>query len=132
MRIKRTFAAVFGAALLLAGQAFAHHSGAQFDREKTKTTEAIVTRFDFKNPHAYIYVKPTNAKAVEWEFEMMDVANLFRGGWRKNSLVPGDKIKVTYYPFRKEGSGGGLLISVTDPKGKVLYNGPAGAGPAKY
>ena len=96
----------------------AHHSGAQFDRGTTKTVEVIVTRFDFRNPHAWIYAKSMDAGSADWEFELMDVANLFRQGWRKISVVPGVKLKVVYNPLRREGSPGGWLISVTDPKGK--------------
>ena len=73
-----------------------------------------------------------DADAVEWEFEMMDVSNLFRQGWRKNSVVPGVKLKVAYNPFRRGGGPGGWLISATDPKGKILYNGPGAGGAAKY
>ena len=52
MKMKKTFAAVISTVLVFAGHALAHHSGALFDREITKTVEVIVTRFDFKNPHA--------------------------------------------------------------------------------
>ena len=132
MKMNRTLAALLCTVFFSSGHALAHHSGAQFDREVKKTAEVIVTRFDFKNPHAYIYAKSMDAEEADWEFELMDVANLFRQGWRKTSVVPGVRLKVVYNPLRREGSPGGWIISVTDPKGKILYNGLAAAGAAKY
>jgi hypothetical protein len=55
-------------ALLLFGAAQAHHSSAMFDDKKSITIEGPVSKFEWSNPHVYIYVKQmTNGQLLEWE-----------------------------------------------------------------
>ena len=39
--------------------AHAHHSGAMYDLSKQITIEGTVARYDWVNPHVYIYVEQT-------------------------------------------------------------------------
>ena len=52
--------------------------------------EATVIRFEFRNPHAYIYVR--DADGAEWTVEMNSAVRLRRDGWSANSLAGGDRI----------------------------------------
>ena len=48
-------------AVVLATQpVLGHHSPAAFDGDAVVTVQGTVTRFDFKNPHVYIYIESTD------------------------------------------------------------------------
>jgi hypothetical protein len=89
----------------------AHHSFAAFDMSKEQTITGVVSRFDWTNPHTFIWVDVTNEKGVveTWAIEGMSPNYLGRRGWSKNSVKPGDKITVTVRPL-KEGKTGGMFI----------------------
>ena len=89
----------------------AHHSFAAFDMSKQQTITGVVSRFDWTNPHTFIWVDVTNEKGVveSWGIEGMSPNFLGRRGWSKNSVKPGDKITVSVRPL-KEGKTGGMFI----------------------
>jgi hypothetical protein len=89
----------------------AHHSFAAFDMSKEQTITGVVSRFDWTNPHTFIWVEVTNDKGqVEtWAIEGMSPNYLGRRGWSKNSVKPGEKITVSIRPL-KEGKTGGMFI----------------------
>jgi hypothetical protein len=117
MRFTFTRLAVAGAALLTAGAAVAHHSTAMFSWGKeVKIASATVERWEWTNPHTFLYVKVGNE---EWAFEGMSPNHLGRIGWSKRTLQPGDKISLVYYPL-KDGRKGGFDVAVTLPNGQTL------------
>jgi hypothetical protein len=89
----------------------AHHSFAAFDMSKEQTITGVVSRFDWTNPHTFIWVDVTNEKGVveTWAIEGMSPNYLGRRGWSKNSVKPGEKITVSIRPL-KEGKTGGMFI----------------------
>ena len=90
---------------VLISSANAHHSAApHFDLTKTIEIQGAVTKFMFVNPHAYIYFEVANAsgKPTEWRCELSARAALERQGWTANMFKPGEKIKVTGSPARRE------------------------------
>lgn len=89
----------------------AHHSFAAFDMSKEQTITGVVSRFDWTNPHTFIWVDVTSEKGVTetWAIEGMSPNYLGRRGWSKNSVKPGDKITVSIRPL-KEGKTGGMFI----------------------
>jgi hypothetical protein len=100
------------AGLALAGANLsAHHSFAAFDMSKEQTITGVVSRFDWTNPHTFIWVDVTSEKGVteSWAIEGMSPNYLGRRGWSKNSVKPGDKITVSIRPL-KEGKTGGMFI----------------------
>ena len=109
---------------LLAGQALAHHSFAMFDPEKLITQTGLVKEFEWTNPHVWIHimVPDQSGKSVEYSFEMQAVAAVISGGWRPDSVRPGDKVTIEYHPL-KDGSRGGQLLSAVLPSGQQLNNG---------
>ena len=58
----------------------------------------------------------------EWTIEALSPNVLIRSGWKRTSLVPGQKVTLLIYPMR-DGSHGGNLISVTLPDGVTLGGG---------
>jgi len=107
--------------LLLAGQAFAHHSFAMFDPDKTITKAGAVKELEWTNPHVWLHIMaPDDAgKTVEWSFEMQAVQQATSGGWRPDIVRPGDKISVEFHPLR-DGSRGGELLNATLGDGRKL------------
>jgi hypothetical protein len=114
-------ASAFGAALLAAAPALAHHSFAMFDRQKQITLKGTVKEFQWTNPHSFIQIEAPDEKGVvnSYSIEMNSPNNLTRQGWKSTVLKPGDKVTLVMNPLR-DGSRGGLFVSVMLPDGKVL------------
>src|SRR5688572_189651 len=95
-----------GAALAagLAAPAIAHHSMARFDAERVVAIDGVVTRYEWANPHVYIYLEETTTtgEKVEWEIEGSPPAILRRQGWSKDTLAVGDILSVSGNPYRDE------------------------------
>jgi hypothetical protein len=73
-----------------------HHSQSEFDPKLIVEVEGKVTQLDWRSPHARLYVDVTNEKGgiVNWNFELPSPMTLMRRGWKRNSLKPGDHVKV--------------------------------------
>jgi hypothetical protein len=110
---------ILGALLLIfALPASAHHSGTMFDDKKAVTLTGTVKAYQWTNPHCWIQVLvPGQNGPQEWSVEMGAPFELFRGGWRPNTLKAGDPITIVVRPMR-DGSRGGLYVSATDASGK--------------
>jgi hypothetical protein len=114
-RMKLTLGALVLAALVAAVPVFAHHSFAVYDRTKVLTLKGNVKSFQWTNPHCVIWVlvQPEGGgEPQEWSFETTSPGVLTRGGWTRNSVKPGDRVAVDFYPLR-DGSHGGGLSAVT-------------------
>ncbi|HSG35289.1 MAG TPA: DUF6152 family protein [Sphingomonadaceae bacterium] len=116
------------APLMLAGAqpAFAHHSTAMFDASRTVLLTGTVKEFQWTNPHCWIQInaEPADGKrAREWSIELGSPNTISRGGWKRTTLVPGQKVAMIVNPMR-DGSPGAALVSVTLEDGTVL--GPQG------
>jgi hypothetical protein len=115
LRMKFTLgAAIIAAVTATSWPAYAHHSFAIYDRSKRLTLKGNVKSFQWTNPHCVIWVlvQPEGGAAQEWSFETTSPGVLTRGGWTRNSVKPGDRVAVEFYPLR-DGSHGGGLSAVT-------------------
>ena len=86
-----------GIVLLIAVPLFAHHPfSAEFDQKKTVTLSAVVTKFDWGNPHAYLHaiVPQPDGTTQAWSFEMGSVVGLKKAGWTKTTVRPGDMVTI--------------------------------------
>jgi uncharacterized protein DUF6152 len=104
----------------------AHHSSAPFyDSTKRVEAEGVVTRFVFKNPHAFLYFDATDAtgQKIEWQVELGAAAPLTRVGWTPATLKPGTVIKVVGQPSRAEGTHGMCCAKITRPDGSAIVPG---------
>jgi hypothetical protein len=102
----------------------AHHSFAMFDRTKQVSLVGTVKDFQYSNPHSWIQlvVKSSSGSSDEWTIEALSPNVLSREGWKRNSLLAGQKVTVVINPLR-DGTHGGNLISVTLPDGVTLGGG---------
>lgn len=84
---------------LLAGAAgaLAHHPiMGKFDENQPADLTGIVTYVDWRNPHAHVFVNVTNGngQVENWAVELESPILLRASGWEKDSLRPGDEIRV--------------------------------------
>jgi hypothetical protein len=93
MRISRLLVV---ATLAWVSAAWAHHSQSEFDSKLVVEVEGKVTQLDWRSPHARLYVDVVDGKGdvVNWNFELPSPVTLMRRGWKRNSLQPGDHVKV--------------------------------------
>ena len=87
---------IITAALIAVSPASAHHSDAGINMESVIAFEGTVTEFAWRNPHVYALVQVTGdgGEAVEWDLQMGPTNVLFRRGWRRDTLQPGDLVAV--------------------------------------
>jgi hypothetical protein len=83
--------------LLVAPSLSAHHSTAMYDMANPTTITGTVTRFEWTNPHAFVYldVKDEKGNVVNWEIEMMSLNHLRSYGWMRTTIKSGDVITCT-------------------------------------
>src|SRR5215470_12072839 len=106
MRRNIVIAAASFVYLLLSGAASAHHAfSAEFDANKPVKLQGTVTKMDWVNPHAWIYidVKKPDGTVEKWMVEAGTPNTLLRRGFTKESLATGTEITVDGYQA-KDGS----------------------------
>jgi uncharacterized protein DUF6152 len=82
--------------ILASSPVFAHHSTAEYDMTTLTSVKGTVTKFEWGNPHAYIYLdaKDEKGNVVEWTAEMASIGMLSRVNWKRDTVKPGDEITV--------------------------------------
>ncbi len=106
---------------------FAHHAfSAEFDVKKPITVKGTVTKIEWMNPHAWIYVdvKTDSGTTEAWQFETGAPIELLRRGWHKNDLKVGDEVTIQGVRA-KDGTNTGSARLVTLPGGKKVFSGSA-------
>ncbi len=112
---------------LTMGSSLAHHASSPFyDPDRRVEIEGTVTRFVFRNPHAFLYVdvSESGGATTEWQVELGAPVSLRRTGWTPDTLAVGTMVKVTGQPSRAEGSYGiGGPVRMTRPDGSPILQG---------
>jgi hypothetical protein len=101
-----------------------HHSfAAEFDSTKPVELKGTVTRLDWVNPHAWIYldVKDEKGNVTSWGFELGSPNLLMRNGWTRESLKAGDAVIVNG-SRAKDGSNIANARTVRRADGKRIFN----------
>lgn len=99
----------------------AHHSGAMYDEHRKLTIDGVVTRYEWANPHVYIYLQPATGAAVEWEVEGSPPSILHSLGWSQDTLHVGDRVSITGTATR-DPARHGLLPSLIRRGDRVLFD----------
>jgi hypothetical protein len=90
-------ALVAGVLLAVTGLRAHHSMSAVYDESKTVTVRGSVTKFDWANPHVWVWVETaTGNYGVEFASRM----ELRRSGWTGESLHVGDEVTITGSPSR--------------------------------
>jgi hypothetical protein len=116
--------AVAGISLAMGTAALAHHSQSEFDFKLNVEVEGKVTKLEWKSPHARLYVDVVNKDGVteNWNFELASPTTLMRRGWKRDSLKPGEQVKVTGARARNFPTIA-YARSIRDGSGKPLFTG---------
>jgi len=128
--MRTTFCAVFCSLALAAMPASAHHAfAAEFDSERPVKVRGTITKIEWVNPHAWLYVdvKSPDGKVVNWHFELGPPNALFRLGWKKDAIPVGTEVEITGFRAKSmEAVANGRSIIL--PDGRELFSGGSGPG----
>jgi hypothetical protein len=104
---------------------FAHHGLARFDTTHIVTMHGTITKFDWINPHAYVYadIADQHGKTANWMLECGSLGMLSRFGWNPDTVKRGDKVTVHGF-VAKDGSPYMALQVIDLPNGKSLPGEP--------
>lgn len=119
-----TVVVVFSAIPLLAHHAIA----AEFDSQKPIKFTGTVKTVDWMNPHIYVNIeaKDESGKTVVYAVEGGPPNSLFRSGWRKDTLKPGEVVNVSGIRAKKAESNRIGSASITTADGKRVFGGNNG------
>ena len=113
------FSVSAGAAwLLAAAPAAPHHSfAAVFDITRPVEFTGTITRIEWTNPHAWIYVAVADAdgNVESWSVELLGINTLLKQGWTPGIAKPGDAVSVAGYGARNgSNSANASVVTVVD------------------
>jgi len=119
-----TIFGVAAAAVVASLPASAHHSfSAEFDAQKKVTLNGRVTKMDWVNPHAWLYLDvEKDGKIEHWAVEFGSPNVLFRQGWKRDSLPEGTRV-IVRGSAAKDGSLRANSSAVEFPDGRKLDTG---------
>jgi len=85
------------------------------------SVKGTVTKFEWSNPHAYIYLdtKDDKGNVAEWTVEMASIGMLSRVNWKRDTLKPGDEI-TAYGNRAKNGKNAMRLDKIVFASGQEL------------
>ena len=98
--MKRTLLAAIAALSLCGASMSAHHSfAAEFDINRPVKLTGAVTKLEWTNPHAWIFVdaKDEKGSVQNWAVELVGINDLLRRGWGRDRVHTGDIIHVDGY-----------------------------------
>ena len=111
----------------------AHHSfQAVYDMNAPITVEGTVTRLEWMNPHIYYYldVVQDDGSVINYRIEGGTPNSLYRRGWRKDDMKPGDVITVQAFKARNGTNNlAGRLVTLAD--GRRVFAGSTDGGPTE-
>jgi hypothetical protein len=114
------------AGLLLALPLFAHHSiTAEFDTSKSFTVKGNITKIEWVNPHAYVYLDTKDDKGVvaHYSFETGPPGNLRRSGVLRTMFAVGDAMTIDAYAAKDGSKNLGLVKAYHFADGKTIVVG---------
>ena len=122
--MKVAIAVLAGVATLLAAvPAVSHHAfAAEFDINRPVKLSGAITRIEWTNPHAWLFVDAKDASGAtqNWAIELVGINDLLRLGWGRNRVQPGDVVSVDGFGARN-GTNTANAVSVSLANGELLW-----------
>ena len=122
--MKLAFASLVGAAwLLAAAPAVSHHAfAAEFDINRPVKLSGAITRIEWTNPHAWLFIdaKDANGATQNWAIELVGINDLLRRGGGRSGVQPGDAVSVDGFGARN-GTNTANAASVSLANGELLW-----------
>jgi DNA/RNA endonuclease YhcR with UshA esterase domain len=107
----------------LPAAAGAHHAEAPFyDMAKEVTIRGVVTKWQFRNPHPFLYIEVAEDKGAKNEYvvEFVGAVRLAKVGWTAKTFTPGEVVSVTGHPSRMAGTFGISPFHVARADGTII------------
>jgi len=110
--------------LLATTPALSHHAFAsEFDINKPVSLTGPVTRMEWTNPHAWLFIETEgdDDPAQEWAIELVGINDLLRLGWGRGRVQVGDVLSVQGYGARNgTNTANAASVSITE-SGELLW-----------
>ncbi len=118
----RVFLLALLAGIGFASPASAHHGYAAYDMTQTLTLSGTVTEVVLANPHSSLAfdVKDDQGNVTRWAIEFGQLRAVVAQGWTKETLKPGDEIKVSLRPAKNGAHVGVLAGKIAFADGRPL------------
>src|SRR5687767_8860377 len=102
VRIVRIVVIVVGMLLAVALVSAQPPASATYDRERKVAFQGPVTRIEWVNPNAFVFVNVRDAAGVttNWAVEIGNPLDLERDGWKRSVVKVGDVVAVEGIPAR--------------------------------
>lgn len=111
---------------LAASSGHAHHNFMTiFDAEKPLKLVGTVTKVEWQNPHArlYIDVEDDSGDATNWSLELASPNLLMRAGWTRTAVKVGDAVTVEGYQARDGSNVGNAHMIILNSTGERVLGG---------
>ncbi len=107
----------------------AHHSTAAFDMTTDVEIEGIITRYEWINPHVYLWLEATTAsgETITWQVEGGPPAMLRRSGISQDQVAIGDAVTIYGKASRSAEKREILMNSLAKANSEKLHFGQADA-----
>jgi hypothetical protein len=115
---------VGAASLLAAVPAAPHHAfAAEFDINRPVELTGVVTRIQWTNPHAWLFIdtQDDNGNVQNWAIELVGINYLLRHGWTRDKVKAGDIVNVRGYGARDGGNTGNAASVIVANTGELLW-----------
>ncbi len=101
--------------------AAAHHGSAPFDTAQQVTFEGVITEFDYRNPHSFVYLRTTDSAGEPVDMTIEAVGSSLRAyGLTPESLTPGERVIAVVNPSHREPGEWGLGVEIVKEDGSIV------------
>lgn len=121
--MKVLLSVVAGIALLAASAAEAHHAfAAEFDINRPVKLTGTVTKIEWTNPHAWVFMdaKDAQGNVQSWAVELVGINDLLRLGWGRDRVKTGDVVNVDGFGARN-GTNTANAVSIRLANGELVW-----------
>ena len=130
--MKALFLSCFGLFwVFLSLPASSHHAFAsEFDINKPVSLRGPITRMEWTNPHAWLFIESEDEQGnvQEWAVELVGINDLLRLGWGKNRVQEGDVLSIQGYGARNgTNTANAASVTITET-GELLWESVANSG----